>query len=748
LAFFDAMVRSPLVIETAVQAYYRAVAGLGDPRQGSLLGAVEVPTRAALIERAIAEARGAETAADVVARVSPETREVAARVAIAQAVQDQEVRVEPVLFADPAAQRTLVVDSEPPRSRLADEAAARTVERLRGRAGATLDDAMRASDEAVAELAEAERGRLFALDDDDPGRAWTPVGDDSALVPRVSVDVVSPDVSRRGNVREAIGTDALVNQATGETWVLSHRGAGKLASQARGAPAWVPSVVAALDRIVAAAVPFAEAPMAGAPGQRMRIFVAQADIDDRPVAVVIHVKPGPDRGRAGSLYAVHGYELDGDGKRSPAVQAEAQGSADASRVSSGLGTSYISDTGDLVFRLAEVRQAIKDARESGQGYLFALGDAAQPLDGQPAPRRLNGVAEVVAEIERQFGAAVTALRDSGRLNVVASAADLPLDAKGRPAPPLALGFYDPGTGTTWLNAAMLTDPETLRGVMLHEQGVHAGMPGMLGEPLWRRLLDQVQAKAGAPGADAVFVRAAERARAAVARGAGTVADIPEETLAYLVQYAPRLSLIQEMFARMRSWAWQVSGGRLVDLTEADLQVMALAALRRHAAERRGDRGRLFVTLYHGTPYVWPADEGRPIGGFRWDKLGTGEGAQAFTYGHYLTMVKRIAEAQYRDRLLEQKGMGQAAVFMPDARLLSQRLSMGPRRELLSQEAVAHLEDAVGEVMNAIPVSPPRTRGSTDGVLGHRVLPCANVSGGEPWRFWVHGVLLACLQGVR
>lgn len=702
LAFFDAMVRSPLVIETAVQAYYRAVAGLGDPRQGSLLGAVEVPTRAALIERAIAEARGAETAADVVARVSPETREVAARVAIAQAVQDQEVRVEPVLFADPAAQRTLVVDVEAPRSRLADEAAARAVERLRGRAGATLDDAMRAADEAVAELAEAERGRLFALDDEDPVRAWTPVGDDSALVPRVSVDVSAPDVTGRTEVRDAAGERALRNQATGETWVLGHQGAGKLGSQARLAADWIPSMLAALDRIVAAAVPFAEAPMRGAPHQRMRAFVSDVDVGDRRVAVVIHVKPGSGRGVAGSVYALRGYALDEGGKRPPAGVSAGLQSADASRVSGGQDRMRLSSAGDLPVRLDEVRAVINRLRESGEGFVFALADEAAP-----SARRLRGVADVVAEVERQFGAAVTALRDSGRLNVVASAADLPLDAKGRPAPPLALGFYDPGTGMTWLNAAMLTDPETLRGVMLHEQGVHAGMPGMLGEALWGRLLDQVQAKAGAAGADAVFVRAAERARAAVERGAGTVADIPEETLAYLVQYAPRLSLIQEMFARMRSWAWQVSGGRLVDLTEADLQVMALAALRRHAAERRGDRGRLFVTLYHGTPYVWPADEGRPIGGFRWDKLGTGEGVQAFTYGHYLTMVRGIAEAQYRDRLLEQKGMKSAAVFMPDARLLSQRLSMFRRQEIMSQEAVVHLENAVGEVMNAIPVMTSR-----------------------------------------
>lgn len=699
LAFFDAMVRSPLVIETAVQAYYRAVAGLGDPRQGSLLGAVEVPTRAALIERAIAEARGAETAADVVARVSPETREVAARVAIAQAVQDQEVRVEPVLFADPAAQRTLVVDVEAPRSRLADEAAARAVERLRGRAGATLDDAMRAADEAVAELAEAERGRLFALDDE-PG-AWEPLGDQAARLREVAVPMNRTPAGRRDVVRGLLPSRMLVNEATGETWQVDGTAVDKLTHHSHAHSPWVQTVVASLERLAAAALPAAQQPNMRPEGGMFRVFYALADIEGRHVLVALFVRPNA-KGDL-SLYTVRGWDVVDGEEGAPAGPAGAAGPTGSPRLPAAQSDTAFSDTGApagmTVGQAAELRKR--------QGPLFALGDAAQPLDGQPAPRRLNGVADVVAEIERQFGAAVTALRDSGRLNVVASAADLPLDAKGRPAPPLALGFYDPGTGMTWLNAAMLTDPEMLRGVMLHEQGVHAGMPGMLGEALWGRLLDQVQAKAGAAGADAVFVRAAERARAAVERGAGTVADIPEETLAYLVQYAPRLSLIQEVFARMRSWAWQVSGGRLVDLTEADLQVMALAALRRHAAERRGDRGRLFVTLYHGTPYVWPADEGRPIGGFRWDKLGTGEGVQAFTYGHYLTMVRGIAEAQYRDRLLEQKGMKSAAVFMPDARLLSQRLSMFRRQEIMSQEAVVHLENAVGEVMNAIPVMTSR-----------------------------------------
>lgn len=262
----------------------------------------------------------------------------------------------------------------------------------------------------------------------------------------------------------------------------------------RQSPEWQPSIIAALPRIVAAAVPFDEAPFNGQPGRTMRYFVVRADIGDRRVALLVHVMPGPNAQTPGSVYAVRGYALDGEGKQPPAGRSSDAGTADASGVSGGRDTLGFSGTGGLPTKLDDIRQAINSAR-AGAGFLFSVGAEADAGAGAArVASRLNGVADLEAELTRLFGDDLAALRANGRLNIAATAADLPRDANGQPAPPLTLGFHDLDTGQTWINAAMIRDADTLRGVVLHEQGVHAGMPAMLGEVLWQQLLAQVSAR--------------------------------------------------------------------------------------------------------------------------------------------------------------------------------------------------------------------------------------------------------------
>ena len=49
-----------------------------------------------------------------------------------------------------------------------------------------------------------------------------------------------------------------------------------------------------------------------------------------------------------------------------------------------------------------------------------------------------------------------------------------------------------------------------------------------------------------------------------------------------------------------------------------------------------------VRVFHGSPHRFAAEDGHPFGRFRNDKMGTGEGAQAFGWGHYLTNVEGVA----------------------------------------------------------------------------------------------------------
>jgi hypothetical protein len=56
-----------------------------------------------------------------------------------------------------------------------------------------------------------------------------------------------------------------------------------------------------------------------------------------------------------------------------------------------------------------------------------------------------------------------------------------------------------------------------------------------------------------------------------------------------------------------------------------------------------------IKLYHGSPYDFPPEPGAPLGRFRDDKIGTGEGVQAYAYGHYGAEAEPVARG-YRDTL--------------------------------------------------------------------------------------------------
>lgn len=81
--------------------------------------------------------------------------------------------------------------------------------------------------------------------------------------------------------------------------------------------------------------------------------------------------------------------------------------------------------------------------------------------------------------------------------------------------------------------------------------------------------------------------------------------------------------------------------------------------------------------WHGSPRSFMPEENHPLGRFLDDKIGSGEGAQAFTYGHYTTGSKPLA-IEYRDTLAQRHGTapssklqtkGEIAEISPDAILI-------------------------------------------------------------------------------
>ena len=59
-----------------------------------------------------------------------------------------------------------------------------------------------------------------------------------------------------------------------------------------------------------------------------------------------------------------------------------------------------------------------------------------------------------------------------------------------------------------------------------------------------------------------------------------------------------------------------------------------------------------LDVYHGTPHTFDPETGAPLGRFRSEKIGTGEGAQAYGYGLYLAENQKVAGG-YRSSLSPQ-----------------------------------------------------------------------------------------------
>ena len=68
---------------------------------------------------------------------------------------------------------------------------------------------------------------------------------------------------------------------------------------------------------------------------------------------------------------------------------------------------------------------------------------------------------------------------------------------------------------------------------------------------------------------------------------------------------------------------------------------------------RGEGKQFMPAAFHGTPHTFKAEEGAPLGRFRSEQIGTGEGAQAYGHGLYFAGKKQVAE-HYRKNLSENR----------------------------------------------------------------------------------------------
>lgn len=89
----------------------------------------------------------------------------------------------------------------------------------------------------------------------------------------------------------------------------------------------------------------------------------------------------------------------------------------------------------------------------------------------------------------------------------------------------------------------------------------------------------------------------------------------------------------------------VKGGKALAPTAAEM-------LRQRAEKYMRDSGNLReIIAYHGTPHNWQPEPGFPDGRFRLDRMGTGEGAQAYGWGAYFAENPDVA-GSYRNALAD------------------------------------------------------------------------------------------------
>ena len=135
-----------------------------------------------------------------------------------------------------------------------------------------------------------------------------------------------------------------------------------------------------------------------------------------------------------------------------------------------------------------------------------------------------------------------------------------------------IAFYHPGTGKIYVVLENL-GPGEVRGMVLHEIGVHLGLEGMLGEN-YQTLLKRmdVMRKTG----NKAVIEAHERAT----KQAASESQIPEETIAYLVTSHPEMPFVRRIVAQIKAFLFEKFGILGDRLTVDDVAALARASVLR------------------------------------------------------------------------------------------------------------------------------------------------------------------------
>lgn len=201
-------------------------------------------------------------------------------------------------------------------------------------------------------------------------------------------------------------------------------------------------------------------------------------------------------------------------------------------------------------------------------------------------------------------------------------------------------------GKVYIVASEMYSPRDVVRVVFHETLGHYGLRGVFGDEL-KPILKQIAAlrradvekKARQYGLDMSI----EKDRLIAA----------EEVLAELAQTNPQISFVKRAIAAIRAWL-RKNIPALADMKMTDDEIIHSYLIPARdfvkggkGAGANGDPA--FQRVWHGTPHVWAPEPEFPHGRPRLDKMGTGEGAQAFGWGWYSAESKGVAQS-YHDML--------------------------------------------------------------------------------------------------
>jgi hypothetical protein len=200
----------------------------------------------------------------------------------------------------------------------------------------------------------------------------------------------------------------------------------------------------------------------------------------------------------------------------------------------------------------------------------------------------------------------------------------------------AKAVYLPGEDKVFLIKGNIKPGDDVKGIMLHEYGVHMNAERVLGTETLGKMLDRLEDMALAGN------QRAKRAFETVP--ANTPQDLlREEALGYYVEANHAVfgdHIIGRMVAGVRA-ALRKSGLTGLKLSENDIMQLVRKAAKGGEKASKSSFDSTFPMAWHGSPV-------KGFDAMKTEFMGTGEGNQAFGWGHYVSSEKGVA-LDYRNK---------------------------------------------------------------------------------------------------